>query len=310
MNEEQKKRIEIEASFTGAEQAPSIFNPREFLRSVGSRFISVLKILGGMAKLAMQGFSSVFRHRFAFGETVGQLARIGNRSFALIAFIGIFTGMVIALQLAVGLGRFGLKLYIGQIVGLAIFRELGPVLTCLMIAARVGSGIAAELGSMVVTEQVLAIEAMGANPVQKLVVPRIIATVISAPLLTVVANVIGVFGGGIITCSEAGVTASYYFDQITSALLLEDFFSGVFKAVFFGFFIAIIACYHGLQAKGGTEGVGLATTKTVVHASLMIFVLDFFLFLLYVCSVFIMFIIINIILTLKYCSMQKNTTQL
>src|SRR3989338_4029222 len=185
--------------------------------------------------------------------------------------------MVIALQLAVGLGRFGLKLYIGQIVGIAIFRELGPVLTSLMVAARVGSGIAAELGSMVVTEQVLAIEAMGDNPIQKLVVPRVAATLIATPLLTVVANVIGVTGSGFITCAEAGITPSFYIDQIRTTVLLEDFLSGIFKAVFFGFLIALIACYHGLSTTKGTEGVGKATTRAVVHASVLIFVFDFFL---------------------------------
>ncbi len=146
-----------------------------------------------------------------------------------------------------------------------------------MIAARVGSGIAAEMGSMVVTEQVLAIEAMGANPIHKLVVPRMIATVIACPLLATIADAVGTIGGMIITVAEAGVTTDFYINQITNTVLLRDYLSGIFKTLFFGYFIAIIACYQGLQTSGGTEGVGKATTKAVVQSSIMIFVSDFFL---------------------------------
>jgi phospholipid/cholesterol/gamma-HCH transport system permease protein len=146
-----------------------------------------------------------------------------------------------------------------------------------MIAARVGSGIAAELGSMVVTEQVLAIEAMGANPVQKLVVPRLLATVIAMPILVVIADIMGVIGGMLICVREAAVSPRFYLDQIRNTLLVEDFTSGIAKAAFFGFFIAIISCYQGLMTHGGTEGVGRATTRAVVYSSITIFVSDFFL---------------------------------
>jgi phospholipid/cholesterol/gamma-HCH transport system permease protein len=231
----------------------------------------------GVSCLAAQAVRGLFVYRLAVRELIRQLIAIGNRSFSLVALIALFTGLVLALQLSVGLGRFGLKLYVGQVVGLAIFRELGPVLTALMMAARVGSGIAAELGSMVVTEQVLAIEAMGASPMQKLVVPRVLATVIATPLLAVMANVIGVLGGMIITIREAGVTPRFYIDQVRNSLLMEDFVSGVTKAAFFGFFIAIISCYQGLNTIGGTEGVGRATTRAVVISATTIFVSDFFL---------------------------------
>lgn len=244
---------------------------------MGIRFMAFVELLGGLAKLSAQSTLCLFRYRPQVRETIRQFAIIGNRSLVIVVLIGLFTGMVIALQLAVGLGRFGLKIYIGQIVGLAIFRELGPVLTCLMIAARVGSGIAAEMGSMVVTEQVLAIEAMGANPVHKLVVPRLIATVIAAPILTTIADVVGTLGGMLITVVESGITTQYYLDQITSTVLLRDYASGIMKTLFFGYFIAIIACYQGLMTTGGTEGVGRSTTRAVVHASIMIFISDFFL---------------------------------
>lgn len=239
--------------------------------------MSFVTHLGGITSLAIKTFIGLFKYRFDFKELIRQFALIGNRSFAIVFLIAIFTGMVMALQLSVGLGRYGLKLNVGQIVGLSIFRELGPVLTCLMVAARVGSGIAAELGSMVVTEQVLAIEAMGANPVQKLVLPRVIATIIACPLLTIFADLVGTFGGMIITIREAGISVRFYIDQIKTTVLLEDFMSGLIKTVFFGFAIAIIACYEGLRTSGGTEGVGQATTRAVVFSSITIFVSDFFL---------------------------------
>jgi phospholipid/cholesterol/gamma-HCH transport system permease protein len=247
------------------------------LFSMMERLRGFITLVGSISALAFDTLRVVFTHRLAFGEVIKQFVQIGNKSFFIVALIAFFTGLVIALQLAVGLGRFGLKLYVGTIVGLSIFRELGPVLTSIMVAARVGSGIAAELGSMVVTEQVLAIEAMGANPVQKLVVPRVIAATIATPLLTIMANIIGVTGGMVITVMQAGVTPRFYIDQISKALIVDDFLSGVIKATFFGFFVAIISCYQGLSTRGGTEGVGRQTTKAVVYSSIAIFVSDFFL---------------------------------
>lgn len=239
--------------------------------------LTFFEYLGGLSYLAAKTFLNLFRYRLDLGSVIYQIKAIGNKSFSLVALVAVFTGMVMALQLAVGLGRFGLKIYIGQVIGLAIVRELGPVLSCLMIAARVGSGIAAELGSMVVTEQVLAIEAMGANPISKLVIPRVAACVIAAPLLTVMAIFIGIAGGMSVTLMEAGVTWRFYLDQILSTVIMQDFVQGVGKTFFFGFFVALIACYQGLQTMGGTEGVGKATTRAVVYSAVMIFVSDFFL---------------------------------
>lgn len=250
---------------------------RRIFQEVGSNLMNLMGYFGGITTLALQTAKSMFRPRFPFQSTIEQCQFIGVKSLNLISLIAVFVGMVFALQFSVGLGRFGLKLYIGQVIGVAIVRELGPVLTSLMIAARVGSGIAAELGSMVVTEQVMAIEALGANPIQRLVLPRILATMIAAPILTTIGNVIGILGGMVITVMEAGVTPRFYFDQIQKTVELEDFFSGITKTLFFGFFIALIACYEGLKTRGGTEGVGRATTYAVVLGSLMVFVADFFL---------------------------------
>lgn len=256
---------------------PSIFSARAFFASLGKRSTNFITHIGSVSKLAANTFRGLFLYRLDMGELTRQFAVIGNRSLMIVVLTALFTGMVIALQLCIGLGRYGLKLNVGQIVGLSIFRELGPVLTCLMVAARVGSGIAAELGSMVVTEQVLAIEAMGANPVAKLVTPRVLATVVACPILTTIADVVGSFGGLVITVREAGVTPSFYIDQIKNTVLVEDFMSGIYKSLFFGFAIAIISCYEGLNTRGGTEGVGRSTTRAVVFSSIVIFISDFFL---------------------------------
>lgn len=251
--------------------------PLTFLRFASRKFNRIVYDIGAQTSLAARAFSFILRGRVDLKDLTQQLLFIGNRSLSIVFLISYFTGLVMALQFLVGLGRFGLKAYVGQLIGLAMFRELGPVLTSLMIAARVGSGIAAEIGSMVVTEQVLAIEAIGANPVQKLVVPRLLATLIATPLLVIVADVVGILGGMFISMREAGINARFYIDQIKNTVLIDDFVSGVAKSVFFGFFIAIIACYQGLRARGGTEGVGKATTHAVVYSSITIFISDFFL---------------------------------
>jgi phospholipid/cholesterol/gamma-HCH transport system permease protein len=248
-----------------------------FFRIVGTRSLKAIEAVGGMTALVARAVKKIAQGKIEFVELTRQLSLIGNRSFSIVALISLFTGLVMALQLSVGLGRFGLKIYVGQMVALSVFRELAPVLAALMIAARVGSGIAAELGSMVVTEQVLAIEAMGADPVQKLVVPRLLATMIATPILAIMADIIGTLGGLVIAVREAGVTPHFYIDQVRNALLTEDFTSGIAKSFFFGFFVAVISCYRGLQTWGGTEGVGRATTEAVVLSSITIFVSDFFL---------------------------------
>lgn len=248
-----------------------------FLGNIGETFIFVMSYMGGVCHLIHQTVSSFFRDKFNWRETINQFEMVGIKSASLTNLIAVFTGMVLAVQFIVGLQRFGLQNYTGQIVGIAITRELGPVLTAVMIAARVGAGITAELGSMNVTEQVLAIEAMGANPIQKLVVPRVLATMISTPILTIVADFVGIFGGMIITVVETGVSPRFYLDQITSTVRMMDFSSGIAKTFFFGFLIGVIACYQGLNTRGGTEGVGRATTLSVVYGSICVFVSDFFL---------------------------------
>jgi phospholipid/cholesterol/gamma-HCH transport system permease protein len=247
------------------------------IRILGRWVIIFCQTTGEITFLALHTLRAMVRYRWDFSEICRQCFLIGNRSIGIVTLIAIFTGMVLALQFSVGLGRFGLKIYTGQIVGLAITRELGPVLTALMVAARVGSGIAAELGSMMVTEQVMAIEAMGANPIQKLVVPRAIAMVIAIPILTIFANAVGVLGGMIITMSEANISANFFMNQIWRTVGFDDYIHGITKTVFFAFIIVMIACREGLKTHGGTAGVGRSTTRAVVYSSITIFVVDFFL---------------------------------
>lgn len=233
--------------------------------------------LGGIVVMVFEMFRCLFVYPFDLKYVIKQLYEVGVKSLTLVNLIAMFTGMVLALQFIVGLKRFGLQLYAGQVIGMAITRELGPVLTALMVAARVGSGIAAELGSMKVSEQILAIRAMGGSPIAKLVMPRVLVTTIATPLLTIISIFIGILGGMVISMLEAGMTAQFYIDQIQTTVKMYDFMSGVGKTVFFGFFIGVIACYQGLNTTRGTKGVGDSTTFTVVLCSMVIFISDFFL---------------------------------
>jgi phospholipid/cholesterol/gamma-HCH transport system permease protein len=184
--------------------------------------------------------------------------------------------MVLALQTAYGLHRFGAKNYVGNIVGLSLVRELGPVLSAVMVCGRVGAGIAAEIGSMVVTEQVDAIRTMGADPVRKLVSPRILAGVIALPALVVIANLVGIYGGLLVAVYELDLTSHLYYHSLLYTILIRDVVDGLIKSCVFGFLIVSIACYKGLETRGGTEGVGIATTQAVVVGSIMVFISDFF----------------------------------
>lgn len=249
----------------------------EFFNGLGRHILRYSFHVGGVALLGYKTLQKLFDRPFPFRLVMEQTYELGYKSLTLTNLVAVFTGMVLALQFIVGLKRFGLELYTGQVVGLAVIRELGPVLTAIMVAARVGSGIAAELGSMAVTEQVLAIEALGANPIAKLVVPRVIVTTLVTPLLTIMADVVGILGGMFVTAMEAGVAPKFYYDQVIRTIHFDDFISGVGKTFFFGFLIGIISCYQGLKATRGTQGVGQATTNSVVLSCVAVFVADYFL---------------------------------
>jgi phospholipid/cholesterol/gamma-HCH transport system permease protein len=242
------------------------------------RYLSLyLADVGGMVLLARDFLRQVVRRPFESRLWLDQIHDLGVQSLTITNITLLFTGMVLALQTAYSLAAYGGKPFVGDIIALSVVRELGPVLTALMIAGRVGAGITAELGSMAVTEQVDALRVLAASPIKKLVVPRVGALLIVAPLLTILACLIGIFGGMIMAVLEIGQTRRFYVTHVVEALSLHDIASGVGKTVFFGFFIGIIACHNGLAAQGGADGVGRATTNTVVMGSITVIVSDFFL---------------------------------
>jgi phospholipid/cholesterol/gamma-HCH transport system permease protein len=244
---------------------------------LGDGALAMVEDLGGFARLALATARAALRRRPPLRETLRQMEAIGVRSTTIVALTALFTGMVMSLQTAFALSRFGAKPYVGGVVGLALVRELAPVLAALMMAGRVGAGITAELGSMVVTEQVDAIRAMGADPVQKLVLPRVVAATLCLPLLTVLANVLGVLGGMLIADFQYQITPHFYMETVTYNVVLQDFLSGLAKTFAFGWIIAMVGCHRGLSTTGGTTGVGSATTRSVVTASITILIADFFL---------------------------------
>jgi phospholipid/cholesterol/gamma-HCH transport system permease protein len=244
---------------------------------MGRAFQRFLEQLGDVGLLTRDCVRQALRRPFEIQLLIEQLDSVGVRSLNVVNLTAIFTGMVLALQMGQFLGRFGATIYISRIMGLSLFREMGPVLTALMIGARVGAGITAELGSMKVTEQIDAMRAMAASPIRKLVVPRLVATLVMLPSLTVLGGAIGVLGGLLVAVFQLKLPAAVYNRNALQYLTLSDVVSGVGKSFFFAYFITIIACDNGLRATGGADGVGRATTRTVVTAAILVLVSDYFL---------------------------------
>ena len=234
--------------------------------------------------LAVQEFaellSASFRHLFTrpryLTDTLVQMDVIGFGSLPIVLLCGFFIGGVLALQTYRTLGRFGETGLLGQIVALSMVREIGPVLTALMMAGRNSSGIASEIGSMLVSEQIDAMRALGTDPLRKLVSPRFYATVITLPLLTILADYFGILGGALISMSTAHLSWSEYWYSAYQALEFEDCFQGMAKPFFFAAIVSLVGCYCGLHTTGGTEGVGRSTTRAVVIACVLILIVDFF----------------------------------
>jgi len=212
-----------------------------------------------------------------FAEIVKQMDLIGVGSLGIVVLTGFFTGGVIILQSYPTLEYYGAQSNAGQGVATGMIRELGPVLTALMVAGRVGSAISAELGSMVVSQQIDAMRALGTSPVRKLVTPRIIALLISLPLLTIAADLFGLIGGGIVARSLHGLDMNLYISSVRTGANIDDLVAGIIKPIFFGVIIGLISCYKGLSTKGGTVGVGVSTTQAVVVSSINVIIADFFL---------------------------------
>ncbi len=230
-----------------------------------------------IAVLSQRTVVSGFTKGINFGDFVQQVELIGMKSTAIAVLTAIFSSMVMTVQFGSQLQRFGAKAYVGTIVSLSLVRELGPVLTALMVGGRVGAGIAAELGSMAVTEQIDAIRSMGADPIRKLVVPRVLASVMIMPLLTAMSNVLGVLGAMMVAFLVNDVNPILFLSATFQSVDITDLVGGLMKTLFFGFFISVIACQRGLTTTGGTEGVGRATTETVVMTSVVTLISDFIL---------------------------------
>ncbi|HEY7445506.1 MAG TPA: ABC transporter permease [Vicinamibacterales bacterium] len=213
---------------------------------------------------------------FYYHDLVEQLEVIGVGSLTVVLLTGFFTGAVLALQSGVTLDQFGARPVVGRLVSASMVKELGPVLTALMLAGRVGSGIAAELGSMVVTDQISALRALGTDPVRKLVVPRVIAGLVMAPILTIIADFVGMIGGGVVAVTQLQVAWSVYRTSVIEGLYVQDAWMGIIKPFVLGFVIVSIGCHVGLRTRGGTQGVGRATTQAVVAASVAVLTVDFF----------------------------------
>jgi phospholipid/cholesterol/gamma-HCH transport system permease protein len=212
-----------------------------------------------------------------WGEMIRQMDVLGFGSLAIIILTGFFTGGVLALNTGNTLQSFGVQSVAGQLVATSLIRELGPVLTCLMLAGRVGSGIAAELGSMLVSEQIDAMRALGTDPIKKLVTPRLIALVTMAPTLTVVCDMVGTLGGMLASITFLHQPSSVYLASAQKAVSINEIIGGLIKPTVFGFIIGIVGCYKGLSTSGGTVGVGKATTQSVVVSSILVIVVDFLL---------------------------------
>jgi phospholipid/cholesterol/gamma-HCH transport system permease protein len=209
-------------------------------------------------------------------DIIEQFDAIGVGSLTVVVLTGLFTGAVLALQSGFTLDQFGARSEVGRLVGASMIKELGPVLTGLMVAGRVGSGIAAELGSMVVTDQISALRALGTDPVRKLVLPRVLAGLVMVPILTVIANGVGMVGAWVIALNQLGVASGIYWNSVFNSLWIEDVWMGLIKPFFLGLAIVTIGCHVGMRTSGGTQGVGRATTNSVVASSVAVIAVDFF----------------------------------
>jgi phospholipid/cholesterol/gamma-HCH transport system permease protein len=245
--------------------------------SLGTQILALTRSIGGIALLMSQIVRDTFRRPLYLGLIAEQIYQLGLRSTGLISITAMSTGMVMALQFGLGLEKFGGKLYVPKIVSLSIVREMGPVFCSLMLAARVGAGIASEIGSMVVTQQVDAIRALGTSPIKRIVIPRVIGCLISLPLLAGLANIIGIVGSTIVASIELGLDPRFCVETVLATITLTDYATGLGKTFFFALFISVTSCYFGLRVSGGTRGVGTATTQAVVVSSVLVLIGDFFL---------------------------------
>ncbi len=249
----------------------------DFLASIGRVFFGFLESVGRLAIFAVTAIATGLRPPYYPRQIMRQMLEIGYFSLPVIGLTAVFTGAVLALQSYSGFSRFNAESSIATVVVLSITRELGPVLSGLMVAGRIGAAFAAEIGTMRVTEQIDALTTLSTSPQKYLIFPRLLAGVLMLPCLVVVADIIGVFGGYLVSIHKLGFAPGPYLTSTFDFLKRIDVTSGLVKAAVFGFIIALMGCYHGYHSKGGAQGVGAATTNAVVSASILIFFANYFL---------------------------------
>lgn len=249
---------------------------KNILIGTGRKVISLLSFLGGFANLTRQAFYWALVPPLNKTRIFEQAKKAGYDSLPIVSLISLFIGVIMALQTAVMMQRLGSEMYIASIVAVSLVRELGPVITALIVAGRVGASITAELGSMQVTEQIDALETLAAQPIKYLVVPRLLALCLMLPILTLYANIVGIFGGWLICVYKLGITSGMYLQITYDSLFYKDLFTGLIKTVFFGMIIALVSCYEGFNVEGGAEGVGRATRNAVVVTFILIIATDCF----------------------------------
>jgi len=244
---------------------------------IGALIERPVMALGRVFLLFFSVVKEIPKPPFEIRNTIRQMLEIGVNSLPVVLITAVFTGMVLALQSYTGFKRFGAEGLVGSVVALSMTRELGPVLAALIVTGRAGAAMAAELGTMRVTEQIDALETLATNPVKYLVVPRFLSGMIMLPALTVITDIVGILGGYFVTVILLGVSSKKYMTATWSYLELQDIYSGLIKACFFGAAFTLISCYKGFYTKGGAEGVGRATTGAVVYSSMTILISDYFL---------------------------------
>lgn len=255
--------------------------PRPFWENGIEIAVGFVEHLGALSSMSFRALFAFFARPFEFRAIVYQMESLGLRSVSIASITAVFIGMVMAVQFAISLQKFGAMEYTGRVVGLSFTRELAPTLTAVIVGGRVGAGIAAEIGAMAVTEQIDAIRALGADPVKKLVVPRVAALIVVMPLLSMIALVFGFTGAMLVTGSQFNIPPTFFLRSALDSVTMSDFLSGICKCPVFGAIIALVGCHFGLVTTGGTEGVGRSTTRTVVVVSIAILIADFFLTKLY-----------------------------
>lgn len=248
----------------------------QLILTLGSKVYSFFIFMGGMANLGAQTFYWSFVPPSQAKRVMEQARKVGLDSLPIVSLIALFIGVILALQTAYQMQRLGSEMYIASIVAVSIVRELGPVITSLVVAGRVGAAITAEIGSMQVTEQVDALETLGTNPVKYLCVPRFLALSLMLPILTLYSDIIGILGGWLICVNKLAISSSMYLHMSFDSLLFKDLFTGLVKTIFFGMIIALVSCYQGFNVRGGAEGVGKATRNSVVVSFILIIICDSF----------------------------------